>query len=143
LSYQWRKNASEIAGATQSSYTTPATTIADDGALFSVVVSNGSGSVTSNDAKLTVNDALPPTITSPPANTTVIVGATARFRVTAAGSAPLHYQWRKNGADIPGATKTSYTTPAVTLDDNGSLFSVIVTNSAGSVTSSDAVLTVN
>ena len=49
----------------------------------------------------------------------------------------------ENGADIPRATKASYTTPPVTLDDNGSLFSVIVTNSAGSVTSGDAVLTVN
>jgi arylsulfatase A-like enzyme len=143
LSYQWRKNASDIVGATHSSYTTPATTIADNGALFSVVVSNSAGSVISDDAKLTVNDASPPTITSQPANTTVMVGATARFRVTAVGSAPLHYQWKKNGVDILGATKNSYTTPPVTLDDNGSLFSVVVTNSAGSVTSSDAVLTVN
>ena len=71
-----------------------------------------------------------------------MVGATARFRVTAVGSAPLHYQWKKNGVDILGATNNSYTTPPVTLDDNGSLFSVVVTNSAGSVTSSDAVLTV-
>ena len=111
LSYQWRKNASDIAGATQSSYTTPATTIADNGALFSVLVSNSAGSVISNDAKLTVNDVTPPAITSPPANTTVNVGATARFRVIATGSAPLHYQWKKNGTNIPGASKTSYTTP--------------------------------
>lgn len=143
LSYQWKKNASDITGATQSSYITPATTIADNGALFSVVVSNGVDSVTSNDARLTVNDATPPVITSQPVNATVNVGATARFRVIATGSAPLHYQWKKNGAAIPGATKTSYTTPPTTLDDNGSLFSVVVTNSAGSVTSSEAVLTVN
>jgi hypothetical protein len=55
----------------------------------------------------------------------------------------LRYQWRKNGADIAGATKNSYTTPPAVPEDNGSLFSVVVSNSAGSVTSNDATLTVN
>ena len=50
LSYQWRKNGSDISGATQASYTTPPTTADDNGALFSVVVTNGGGSVTSNNA---------------------------------------------------------------------------------------------
>ena len=84
----------------------------------------------------------PPSITTQPANTTVNAGETARFRVTASGTAPLHYQWRKNGVDIPRATKASYTTPPVVSGDNGSLFSVIVSNRAGSVTSNNAILTV-
>src|SRR5204863_123647 len=55
LSYQWQKNATAISGATSASYTTPATTSADNGALFRVMISNSVGSVTSNTATLTVN----------------------------------------------------------------------------------------
>jgi len=140
LSYQWRKNGVNIVGATSSSYTIPPATAQDDGSLFSVVVSNTAGSVTSVNAKLTVK--LPPTITTQPANKTVSVGKSAKFSVTATGFKPLSYQWRKNGVNIAGATGASYTTPPVTRADNGSLFSVVVSNSVGSVTSNNAVLTV-
>ena len=54
----------------------------------------------------------PPSITTQPGNKTVNPGETATFRVTATGTAPLSYQWRKNGADIPAATSSSYTIPA-------------------------------
>ena len=141
LSYQWRKNGEDIIGATGASYTTPATTAADNGALFSVMVSNGGGSVTSNNATLTVK--LPPSITTQPADTTVTAGRTARFTVTATGAAPLSYQWRKNGQNITGATRAFYTTPPTTIADNGSLYSVVVTNKLGSITSEDATLTVH
>ena len=140
LSYQWRKNGLDIAGATNASYTTPATTADDNGALFSVVVTNSAGSVTSNDALLTVR--VPPSITKQPVNRIAHVGETATFKVTVSGTTPFRYQWRKNGVEISGATKASYTTPAVTRADNGSLFSVVVRNLAGSVTSDDAILTV-
>ena len=140
LQYQWRKNGVNISGATNSSYTTPPTVAADNGSLFSVVVSNSGGSVTSNNATLTVR--IPPTITTQPANKTVRVGQTAKFSVTATGTTPLQYQWMKNGVNITGATKASYTTPPTTAADNGSLFAVIVSNAAGSVTSNNAILTV-
>jgi hypothetical protein len=140
LQYQWRKNGANIPEATNSSYTTPATVATDNGSLFSVVVSNGGGSVTSNNAKLTVNT--PPSITTQPADTTVRVGHTAKFTVTATGTTPLSYQWKKNGVNITGATKASYTTPPTTLADNGSLFAVVVSNRIGSVTSNNATLTV-
>ena len=55
LSYQWRKNGSDIEGATNSVYVTPTLTLLDDGSVFSVVVSNPGGSVTSRDARLAVN----------------------------------------------------------------------------------------
>src|SRR5881394_807790 len=84
-----------------------------------------------------------PTITVQPANQTVTLGQTATFAVTAAGTTPLSYQWRKNGAAITGATAASYTTPATTSTDNGSRFQVVVSNSVGSVTSDAASLTVN
>ena len=141
LSYQWQKNGAAISGATSSSYTTPATTSADNGALFAVVVSNSVGKVTSSSAKLTVSSA--PVITSQPISTTITAGQTATFAVTASGPAPLSYQWRKNGTSISGATSASYTTPAETSSDNGAQFSVVVSNTAGSITSNSAVLTVN
>ena len=136
------KNGVNIPGATNASYTTPATTAADNGALFAVVVSNVAGSVTSNNAILTVTSSIPPTITTQPANKTVTVGQTAKFNVAATGTAPLTYQWMKNGVNISGATNASYTTPPTTAADSGSLFAVVVSNVAGSVTSNNAVLTV-
>src|SRR5207245_4736395 len=60
-----------------------------------------------------------------------------------AGTPPLTYQWQKNGADIPGATSSSYTTPATTSADSGAMFRVVITNSAGSATSNSATLTVS
>lgn len=85
---------------------------------------------------------IPPSISAQPVNRTVTVGQAATFSVTALGSDPLTYQWQKNGLDIPNATSASYTTPATVLADNGSIFSVTVRNSYGTVTSNDATLTV-
>ncbi|MDF3058716.1 MAG: Inosine/uridine-preferring nucleoside hydrolase [Rariglobus sp.] len=56
-SYQWQKNDADISGATGSTYTTPLTTSADNGAVYRVVITNGEGSVTSNGATLTVTSA--------------------------------------------------------------------------------------
>ena len=139
LLYQWQKNGVDIPGANQATYVTPPATALDNGSLFGVTVSNGGGSVTSNSATLTVN--LPPAITAQPLDKTVNVGQTAKFAVTATGKS-LTYQWRKNGANISGALQRTYTTPPATSGDNGALFSVVVTNPYGSVTSDNATLTV-
>lgn len=144
LSYQWQKNSANISGATAASYTTPATVAGDNGATFAVIVSNAAASVTSTMATLTVNAAaVGPTITTQPANQTVTVGQTATFSVTATGTAPLSYQWQKNSVNIAGATAASYTTPATVSGDNGAKFDVIVSNTAGTQTSTMATLTVN
>lgn len=143
LQYQWMKNGGPITGATTSKYTTPPATLADNGAAFAVTVSDLNGSVTSDDAILTVQPAVvPPSITVQPADTTVLVGKKATFTIVATGTLPLHYQWTKNGTTITGATKVSYTTPPTTYGDNGALFAVTVTNRAGTVTSRNALLTV-
>jgi hypothetical protein len=71
------------------------------------------------------------------------MGQTASFSVAATGTAPLSYQWQKNGAAISGATSSSYITPVTTSSDNGAQFTVVVSNTAGSVTSNAATLTVN
>jgi len=144
LGYQWQKNGVNVAGATAASYTTPMATTADSGSAFAVVVSNTAGTVTSSAATLTVNPApLAPTITTQPANQTVTAGQTATFTVVAAGTAPLSYRWQKNGVNIASATSASYTTPVTTTADSGSAFAVVVSNTAGTVTSSAATLTVN
>jgi hypothetical protein len=88
-----------------------------------------------------------PTVTSPsiqtqPQPATVTVGQTATFSVTASGTAPLVYQWQKNSSAIPTATSASYTTGATAASDSGSRFSVTITNGAGTVSSSVALLSV-
>src|SRR2546427_9008829 len=108
------------------------------------VVTTATRTVTGSVTALTRNAAAaPPTITTPPVNQTVTAGQTASFTVVAAGTAPLGYQWQKNGVSIAGATAASYTTPATTTADSGATFRVVVTNTAGTVTSSAATLTVN
>jgi hypothetical protein len=83
-----------------------------------------------------------PTISTQPANVSVVGGNTATFTVAAGGTAPLAYQWEKNGTAVTGATSASYTTPAESVSDTGATFAVVVKNSAGSVTSANATLTV-
>jgi hypothetical protein len=84
-----------------------------------------------------------PSITAQPTNQTATAGATATFTVTATGAAPLSYQWQKGGTNITGATAASYTIPAVVTGDGTAMFSVVVSNSLGTVTSSTAQLTGN
>jgi centrosomal CEP192-like protein/HYDIN/CFA65/VesB family protein/Ig-like domain-containing protein len=84
-----------------------------------------------------------PSIATQPASQTVTAGQTATFSVAATGTAPLSYQWQKNNAAISGATSASYTTPAETTSNSGAQYSAMVSNSAGTVTSSRATLTVN
>jgi hypothetical protein len=106
-------------------------------------VTNSVGSVTSAGAILTVNPPpVAPSITTQPANQTVTAPAPATFSVAASGDAPLTYQWRRNGVDIAGATSATYVLDPTAVSDNGATFDVVVTNGAGSATSSAATLTV-
>ena len=84
-----------------------------------------------------------PSISVQPASETVTAGQTAKFSVTADGTAPLLYQWRKGGVAISGATSATYTTPATSTTNSGETFLVVVSNSAGSIASNSATLTVN
>ena len=141
LTYQWQENGANIAGATSATHTTLAATTSDNGATFDVIVTNSAGTQTSAAATLTVNDE--PSITTQPQSQVVTVGQTATFMVAVTGATPLSYQWQENAVDIPGATSSTYQTASTTPADNGSLFMVVVTNSAGSITSVPATLTVN
>jgi hypothetical protein len=107
-----------------------------------VIISASYGGVTLT-ATLTVNPApVAPSITAQPVSQTVTAGQTATFSVIASGTVPLGYQWQRNGGAIGNATSPSYTTPATSTSDNGAQFTVVVTNSVGSVTSNAATLTV-
>ena len=108
----------------------------------SQTVTVGSGSVAGVNFSASASTAAP-AITTQPVSQTVTAGQTATFSVVASGTAPLSYQWQKNGANIAGATGTSYTTPATATTDSGSTFDVVVSNTAGSATSNAATLTVN
>ncbi|WP_290867991.1 DUF3500 domain-containing protein [Aquabacterium sp.] len=140
LSYQWRKGGTAIGGATSASYTVSAVTASSAGD-YDVIVSNDSGSTTSSVATLTVQSSDgTPLITSQPSSVSVASGGTATFTVTASGS-DLAFQWRKDGSAISGATGSSYTLSSVSSSDAGS-YTVVVSNTAGSVTSDAATLSV-
>ena len=134
-----------INGATGSGYTLNPTSVAtDNGAQFSVVVSNTAGAVTSTAATLTVDvPSEPPSILVHPADLTVVEPNEASFSVEAAGTVPLSYQWRRDGTPINGATGSSYTlSPTARATDQGAQFSVVVSNAVGTATSLVATLMV-
>ncbi|MBL9190565.1 MAG: immunoglobulin domain-containing protein [Opitutaceae bacterium] len=134
--YQWRKNNVNITGATGYSLSLPALTAAD-AAVYSVVVSNSSGSVVSGNATLVVQ--AKPAVVRHPAAQAVSIGARASFTVSVAAIPGASYQWRKNGVAIPGATASALQLPSVSAADFGN-YSVVATNSLGTVTSFDAPL---
>ncbi|MDB6027417.1 MAG: hypothetical protein JWM68_3640 [Verrucomicrobiales bacterium] len=138
LTYQWKFNGVNISGATGSSYVKSNAQSTDAG-NYAVTISNAAGSVTSANAALTVN--VPPSIATQPVSQTVAQGSAATFSVVATGTAPLTYQWKFNGVNISGATASSYTKSNAQPADQGN-YTVVVSNAAGSVTSSAASLTV-
>jgi beta-galactosidase len=142
FTFQWLKNGATIAGATNSTYTTPATTSADNNSNFAVTVTNSVGSATSTTASLMVDASAGVAITAQPASQTAYVGQTVQLSVLATGSPTLAYQWKKSGVAIAGATSSAYTTPVLAAGDNGDSFTVVVSNPVNSVTSATAVLTV-
>jgi hypothetical protein len=135
-----------IVGATDATLAIPAALTADSGALFRVVVSGPSGSVTSTGATLTVQSVSgAPIIITDPARVRVLAGQTGTWSITAWSLTPMSYQWQTgvflgNMADIPGATGATYTTPVTTLADQHALFRCVVSNAAGGTTSDTEML---
>ena len=139
LVYQWKKNGTNISGATASTYTISSPAVSDTGS-FSVIVSGTSCPVTSNNATLTVNAVT--TITTQPLGVSRCLGVSATFTVAGLGTGTLTYQWRKAGTSISGATSSSYTISSPAISDTGA-YSVVVTGTCGSVTSNNANLNLN
>ena len=81
-------------------------------------------------------------ITQQPQDATVSNGQSASFSVSVTGTPPFSYQWTKNNYNIPGATNSTYTTPPLSLSDNGNQYRCKITNCNGTVTSNAATVTV-
>ena len=142
LSFQWYRNGVLIVGATNPFYGISAVNNADNGAQFTVVITNLAGSVTSAAATLTVTAAPDPSIIQQPSSQTVFLGMPVTFSVTASGTTPLSYQWFRNSVLIPSANNSSYTIASATSQDNFAVFHVVVSNSVGAISSANATLSV-
>ncbi len=101
LTYQWRRNGTNLAGANGPQYLLPAPTLADNGSYDCVVGGLCGASVTSSAAVLNLR--VPPTVMTNPADQNVCRGQIATFSVSATGEG-LTYQWRFNGVPLDGAT---------------------------------------
>lgn len=134
LSYQWRRNNVAITGATASSY---GATLEGD---YNVVVTNAAGSATSNVATITVSTASAPVIVTQPQSQTIQAGQIATLTVAATGSVPMNFQWRRDGVNISGGSVGSnFSSYDATL---AGVYTVVVSNIAGSVTSASATVSV-
>lgn len=154
LVYQWQQSRdgvvwTDLAGANQATLKLASVSAADNGLSVRVIVSNAKGSVTSPAALLSVGPPpVTPTIAKPPADSAVLVGQTATFEALAVGTPTPMLRWQRSsdgGAswqDIAGATAESYTTPTLTSAEDGQLFRLVASNSAGSVNSIAARLRV-
>ena len=144
LSYQWSRNGVPIDGANSAVLRLPDVTVPKAG-RYTVTVSNGAGDADSDAAVLTVVAGIPaivaPSIVTQPASITANAGGTATFAVGVNGTGPLAFQWRRDGVNIGGATSAVLTLNSVALPNAGS-YSVLISNSAGSIASSAAVLDV-
>ncbi len=148
---QWQQSTdggttfNDISGATSTAYSFAATA-AENGYEYEAVFTNSLGSFTSSAATLTI--AVAPAVTTQPASVTVDVGGTASFTAAASGRPNPTVQWQvsTDGGttfnSISGATSTTYTFTA-TASQNGNEYEAVFANSAGTLTSTAATLTVN
>lgn len=145
IRYQWRRNGINLANGGRVDGATGATlslrgAVPNDTGSYDVVITNSVGSVTSTRALLNVVPAAP-IVTTQPSSKEVTAGTAALLTVETIGTAPFTYQWAKDGINLGGATSATYTIASVTPTDAGR-YTVVVTNSLGSVTSAGASLTV-
>ncbi len=137
--YQWYKNGTSVAGATSASFTIAVVQLSD-AAIYQVVASNSSGTVTSAGATLTVYTL--PVFTTQPLSHAAFVGGTVSMICVVTGTPLPTYQWQKGGIDLPGATSSTLTINNVQLSDAGSYGLVATSAEGGSVTSRFARLVV-
>lgn len=146
FTYAWLRGGTPIPGATAASFSIAATTASDAGS-YSVRVANGNGSVESAAATLAVTPApvtptpSAPTVVTQPAAQVVLPGGSATFAVAVTGTAPLAFQWRRDGVNLAGATGPVLTIPAASSNDTGQ-YDVLVTNGVGATVSATAPLIV-
>ena len=113
--------------------------IAPDGSLY--YLGRGVTGVETGLWRIAFAVSQPPAIALAPTSRVASIGHPTTFTVGASGSLPLSFQWERDGVPIPGATAETYTLPAVSADDQGARFRVVLTNAFGTATSPEAVLT--
>ncbi len=118
-----------------------AVTLGMSGDQFRCVATNSAGSATSSAATLTVNAPVPPVISDLPAAILLNLGDQLLINCVATGTAPITYQWYKDGAALPGATGSTYSKSSVVASDAG-LYTVKATNAGGSTTSTGVVVSI-
>ncbi len=142
LSYQWYYNTNTLLTNATSSILFITGVQSANAGIYSVVVNNLAGSVISSNAVLTVNtNPVAPVFATQPASQVVLSGGIASFTALAAGTAPITYQWSKDGTPLSGATSSTLTLTNVQTTNDGS-YTVAAANSVGNATSSVAVLAV-
>ena len=139
--FQWRRNGAPIAGETNALLSL-SNAQAGQAGLYSCVVTNGAGSVTSSDAELSVDTSQPPAIRAQPLSVSAAFGSRVSISVAASGVSPLAYQWSKDGTPIAGATASSLAFSRVALADGGRYTVRVRGGNAQSTTSSEALLTI-
>jgi hypothetical protein len=139
FTYQWFKDGVRLEKGTLPSYWVVNATAGDAGD-YTVSVRNSAGEVVSDAAKLTV--VAPPAFVSQPRGALLRAGNRLELIANVSGTETLTYQWRRNGTKINGATRRTFEMADVRTSDSAT-YDVVVTNSAGSVTSVGAVIRVN
>ena len=138
LAYQWYHNNVPISGANGSQHIIPEAQSTDAG-VYSVTLTNEGGRTSSLPAFFTIAPNSAPVITQHPTSRTVDAGLSTTFTAAAEGFPSPSYQWRRNGADIFGATQASLTLTNVQANQSGT-YTVVATNSEGSALSQPAQL---
>jgi inosine/xanthosine triphosphate pyrophosphatase family protein len=138
LAYQWQKDGTSLAGATNATLTVTNAQLANGG-TYTVLVSNALGVTTSNPATVWINTA--PVVTTPPRPQVALLGGNALFTAAVSGSSDMTYQWRKDGVAIAGATGANLLLGSIAASSSG-LYDVVITNSLGTTASSVAQLTI-
>lgn len=137
----WRMNGVVVAQRTNTSSYTSGNIMLGYMDIFPSIANPKADNYVIFDNVQVLTPAAPPVITNQPASLTVNAGSHATFNVSAGGTAPLAYQWKFNSGAISGATASSLTLSNVQMANAGT-YSLIVSNVAGSVVSSNALLTV-
>ena len=141
--YQWNFNGTPIAGATSATYSIASAQSSNAGS-YTVTATNSAGSATSAASVLTVNPAAAgnaPVFTTQPIAVAVISGSTVALTVAASGTPAPSYQWAKDGAALPGATRATLLLNGATSANAGN-YTCTATNSGGSTTSNAAALSI-
>jgi alpha-tubulin suppressor-like RCC1 family protein len=138
LSYQWQSNSMDIPGATNATLVISSARLNQSGTIYDAVVTNAVGMTVSSNAILNV---VPEIVAIQPQNLSTNGNATVTFTSAVTGAGPFAYQWQFNGTNLPNQTNSTLSLTGV-VDTQSGAYDLIVSNSFGTVVSSNGMLTV-